>query len=266
MLGKKITVQWLKKLYQPPAGSRKGDNGRLLIIAGSREYHGSLTLCAAMAAKIVDLVYLHISPANFGLLRKIRGGLAEFIFTPASYLKKILANADAVLIGPGMLPDSKTKKLVSFILKNYPNKKIILDAGALRVLDLKLLHKNCVLTPHADEFAAVFGEKPTPANARMLSKKYAGVIILKGPISYVCQNGEVFYNTTGNAGMTKGGTGDVLAGIIGGLLCKNDTFVGACAAVYANGLAGDNLKKRFGLYYSASELIPEVQIALSARP
>lgn len=266
MLSKKITYQWLKKLYHPPAGSRKGDNGRLLIIAGSREYHGSLILCATMASKIVDLVYLHISPANFKLLQNIRGRLAEFIFTSASNLKKILASVDAVIIGPGMLPDSKTKKLVSFILKNYPNKKVILDAGALRVLDLKLLHKNCVLTPHADEFFAVFGKKPTPANAQTLAKKYPGVIILKGPTSYVCQNGEVFYNTTGNQGMTKGGTGDVLAGLIGGLLCKNDPLVSAGAAVYANGLAGDNLKKRFGFYYSASELIPEIQIALSARP
>lgn len=259
MLGKKINTSWFKKLYQPPRQSHKGDNGVLLIIAGSKKYHGSLVLSAMMAAKIADLVYVSTTKENFSIISKLREKLAEFIYVNERELKAIVKKCDALLVGPGLLPDDKIKRLVNHLLRSYPEKKIVLDAGALRVVDLKLLHKNCLLTPHASEFQAVFKKKPGPVNARAISLKYPAVIVLKGWISYVCQKGRVWSNTTGNQGMTKGGTGDVLAGLMAGLLTKNDPLTAAAVATYVNGLAGDALKKKFGFYYSASELIPEVQ-------
>ena len=77
-----------------------------------------------------------------------------------------------------------------------------------------------------------------------LSLQHPAVIILKGHITYICQNGQIFYNTNGNAGMTKGGTGDVLAGLLAALLTKNNPLTATAAAVYVNGKAeGINSKR-----------------------
>ncbi|TAN33499.1 NAD(P)H-hydrate dehydratase [Patescibacteria group bacterium] len=262
----KIDKNWLKKLYQPPRKSRKGENGIVLIAAGSEKYHGSLILCATMAAKLVDLVYVYASKENFALIKKLREGLAEFIRVEERDPDSVgmtVWNSDAILLGPGLMPNEKTKKLVNGILRAFPEKKIVLDAGALRVVDLKLLHKNCVLAPHAGEFQAMFKKKATAQNARLISKKYPGVIVLKGWQSYVCQNGKVWCNVIGNQGMTKGGTGDVLSGLIVGLLAKNEPLLAAGAGLYANGAAGDALWKKFGFNYSASELVDEVRKVLA---
>lgn len=116
----------------------------------------------------------------------------------------------------------------------------------------------CVLTPHRQEFRAAFGVAPTYANVAVMAKKYRCVIVLKGPEDIICSPRECRINKTGNAGMTKGGTGDVLSGLIAGLACKNDLFLAACAGAYINGLAGDRLKARASYYFSASDLIDEV--------
>ena len=255
----KISKKILKKLYCPQVDSYKGKNGRLLIVAGSDKYHGAMYLCALMAAKIVDFVYIHASKTNFSLIEKVREKLAEFIYISNKDLPHTIVESDAVLVGPGLLPNRKTGKLVNDLLKNHLDKKILLDAGALRVVDKKLLHKNCIITPHKQEFEALFAEKSSLAAAKRISLECPAVIILKGSTDYVCQNGQVYYNQTGNAGMTKGGTGDVLAGLLAGLLTKSDAIAAAQMAVYINGLAGDRLFKEFGTYYSASELIVQIQ-------
>ena len=90
------------------------------------------------------------------------------------------------------------------------------------------------------------------------AKEYGCVIVLKGQTDIVCSPQECLYNTTGNEGMTKGGTGDVLVSLIAGLACKNDLFLAACAGVYINGLAGDELYKKVGPYFNASDLCDQI--------
>lgn len=252
----------IKKLYLPAPQTHKGDNGRLLIMAGSPKYHGSLILAATMASKIVDLVYVATTPENFEILQKIKKRLAEFIYISPRDLMATAAESDALLIGPGLLSNVATKRLVKKILQQYLQKKIVLDAGALRVLDPRWLHDQCIVTPHAGEFRAIFHCSATAESARRMSKKYRGIIVLKGATDYIATSGQLYYNTTGNAGMTKGGTGDVLAGLIAALAAKNDPLLSAEAGVYVNGLAGDRLYKKYGYYYSANELIPEAQKVL----
>lgn len=259
MLSTRIDKNWLKKLYRPLRKSHKGDNGLLLIMAGSKKYHGSLVLCATAAAKIVDLVFVFTTRENFALISKLREKLAEFIYVDERELDAMIKKCDALLLGPGLLPDARTRKMVNGILRHWPGKKIVLDAGALRVADLKLLSENCVLTPHGGEFQAVFRKRPTAENVQAMSLQYPAVIVLKGWMSYVCQKGKLFFNTTGNQGLTKGGTGDVLAGLMAALLAKNNPLTAASAAIYVNGLAGDALKKKIGFNFSASELIPAAQ-------
>lgn len=259
----KIKSAILKKIYRPAKHSHKGDNGRLLVVAGSVKYHGAMFLCAAMAAKIVDFLYIHTTPDNFKLIGKIREKLAEFIYINQDDLEETISEVDAILVGPGLLPDQTSKNLVRKILVNYPEKKIVLDAGALRVVNKDILHKNCVITPHKQEFQSLFKQPSTQAIARDISLRCPAVIVLKGATDYVVQTGKIFYNTTGNAGMTKGGTGDVLSGLLAALLTKQDPLTAAQQAVYTNGLAGDRLFKKYKYYYSATELIPMVQQILA---
>lgn len=94
------------------------------------------------------------------------------------------------------------------------------------------------------------------------AKRHGCVIVLKGPTDIVCSPKKCVYNTTGNEGMTKGGTGDVLAGLIAALACKNDLFASASAGIYVNGLAGDQLYQKVGPFFNASDLCDEVQKVL----
>ncbi|MFH1292034.1 MAG: NAD(P)H-hydrate dehydratase [bacterium] len=261
----KITPAILKKLFKPAKHSYKGKNGRLLVIAGSKKYHGAMFLCSVMSAKIVDFLYIHTTKENFSLIKKVRNRLAEFIYIDNKDLKRTVREVDSILIGPGLLPDKKTGNLVCKLLRDNPEKKFLLDAGALRVVDKSLLNENCVITPHRQEFKALFGVQASLESAYEISFTCPAVIILKGPTDYVIQKGKVFYNTTGNAGMTKGGTGDVLAGLMAGLMTKADPLTSAKQAIYANGKAGDNLYKKFKHYYNAIELIPAVQKVLAGK-
>lgn len=265
MPGVKITGAVVKKLYLPARHSRKGENGRLLIIAGSKKYHGSLVLAATMAAKLVDLVYVHTTPENFAIIKKARERLAEFIYIAPRDLGHTIAEVDAVLIGPGMMPNIKTRQLVLKILKLARTKPVVLDAGALRVIRLGELTANCIVTPHHGEFKAAFKKLGTVQNLLVVAKHTPATIILKGAVSYAAQGRKLFYNTAGNAGMTKGGTGDVLAGLIAALATKNSPLLAGQAGLYLNGAAGDQLYKKFRTHYSASELIPVAQKILASK-
>jgi NAD(P)H-hydrate epimerase len=98
----------------------------------------------------------------------------------------------------------------------------------------------------------------TKDTVKAKAKKYGCRIVAKGKTDYVASRDEFKINTTGNVGMTKGGTGDVLAGLIAGFAATNDLFLAASAGVFINGLAGDRLKKKVSRYYNASDLVNEI--------
>ena len=253
-----IGVGEVKVLSQPKPASHKGDNGTLLIIGGNTQYHGAPLLAAKVAGKIVDIVYFASTPQNNLLAQKLKARLLEFITVAEKDIVKYIQKADVVLIGPGLGTDKKSAGFVKDFLKKYKNKKIILDADALNVIKPKQLHTNCIVTPHKREFHKLFKLPATRDNVFKMAKRYGCVITLKGRIDYVASPKELKINTTGNTGMTKGGTGDVLAGITAALACTNDNFLAACAAVFVNGLAGDRLAQRVSRYYSATDLIAEI--------
>ena len=95
-----------------------------------------------------------------------------------------------------------------------------------------------------------------------MSKKFGCTILLKGVKDYIFTKKNIWMNETGNEGMTKGGTGDVLAGLVSALYCKNEAEIAACVGAYVNGLAGDRLKERVGIYYNASDLVEEIPYVL----
>lgn len=260
---KKITKSILNNLYHPPKNSRKSDNGVLLIIAGSEKFHGAPWYAIEIASKIVDLIYFHSSSDNMKMMREIKKKSPAFITINRNELSDMIKKSDAVLIGPGWGVSSENTKTLNLLLKKFKDKKFILDADTLKILDKKLLNKNCLVTPHAGEFKLLFGVKASPENAARMANKYHCHIVLKGVKDYICSPKECFYNVTGNEGMTKGGTGDVLAGLTAALACKNDLFLAGKAGALINGLAGDNLYEKVGVYYNAWDLIREIPKVLA---
>jgi NAD(P)H-hydrate epimerase len=257
----------VKQLRLPKPNSRKRDNGRLLIIAGSDKYFGALVYAVKTASRLVDLVYVLTTKENQKLIEKMKLKTAEFM--PVNWpinghatkqrsvpIHQLLSDIDVVLIGPGMGISANTKRLVLQTLKS--NKKALFDADALNVLDdklKKLLSPLHILTPHHKEFYRLFKIDATAQNASEMAKKWNCHIVLKGPIDVIAQpNGKIALNKTGNAGMTKGGTGDVLAGLIAALYSTNNAFTSAAAGVYINGTAGDELYKKVGTFYDAEDL------------
>lgn len=239
-------------------GSHKGENGKLLIIGGSEKYHGAPILSAKIASKIVDLVYFASVPENNALVREMKSALCEFITLQKAEILQIAEMVDVILIGPGLDNAEELGGLVNFLLKKYPQKKFVLDADALKYLDKKLLNENVVMTPHRGEFREFFNCEATEENVKKMAKKYNCLLVVKGAEDFVASKSDFKINQTGNAGMTKGGTGDVLAGLVAGLACKNDLFLSAQAGIFLNGLAGDHLQKKVGDYFNASDLIEEI--------
>ena len=133
----------------------------------------------------------------------------------------------------------------------------VIDADGLRAID-PILTKNSVLTPHSGEFETLFGGKPN----KSLLLKYSRpdrVILLKGKVDLISDGRNVYENKTGNSGMTVGGTGDVLAGVVAGLLAQGLDFIDAARmGARINGLAGDLAFNKFGYSLLASDLLNEI--------
>ena len=152
-------------------------------------------------------------------------------------------------IGPGIGTANETQKLISFICRRY-NKPIVIDADGLNCISqnkdlLKELPPDSVLTPHPKEFDRLFGEQQNDfarlASAIENSQRYKIVIVLKSHhTAIVTPSGNIFFNSTGNAGLAKGGSGDVLTGIITSLIAQYySSEHAAVLGVYLHGLAGD---------------------------
>lgn len=248
-----------KKLYRPAPDSHKGQNGRLLVIAGSKKFHGALLLCIQTASRMVDMVYVYSTFENLELVKKLKSKIAVYINVLPKELWAMVDLVDAVIVGPGLVESKANIKLVEKLLKKYPDKKIIIDATALWHVNPNLLHKNCVVTPHSREFQNVFKCQPTAKNAQKMAKKYGCIIVLKGRYDYISDGKELWENKTGNVDMTKGGSGDVVAGLISSLATKNDLLLAAQAGIHLAGLVGDSLYKKSGTFYNAEDLIGELR-------
>ncbi len=243
----------VKLLKKPKKGSKKGDNGKTLVIGGSKKFHGALIFAAKAATYFSDLVFVLSVKENLNVAKKTS---PNFI---ASELNKKNAQmfaerADSIVIGPGLEVNSKNKALVNFLLKKFKNKKFVLDAGALHLLDKKLLHKNIVLTPHRTEFEKTFKLKPNAKNVKTMAKKYKCTIVLKAPADIISNGSKVFYNHSGNEKMTAGGTGDLVAGTIGAFSATNSPMDSALAGIFLTGFAGDLVKEKQEYFNSENVL------------
>jgi len=254
-----------KKLYQPSSASHKGQNGKLLIIGGSHLFHSASLWSLKVASRIVDMVFYSSVTENNKIVQDLKEEFRDGIVVPRNKVEEYIQEADCVLIGPG-LPrkngeengDDCTQDLTTQLLREYSEKKWVIDGGSLQVIDPSIIPHKAIITPHHMEFKTLFGTEGNEKTASNMAKKYDITILLKGESDVVCESQKCVVVEGGNPGMTKGGTGDVLAGLVAALYCKNSAFLAASCGSYINKKAGDELSKRVGVYFNASDLDDEI--------
>ena len=239
-----------------PAG-HKGDFGKLLCVCGSVGYTGAPVFASRAAVRTgAGLVFLAVpeqawpvvavkseEAMPFPLPETAEGRLSLLAEEP---IRQRAASCDAVLIGCGLGRDRQTDALVRKLLDI--DRPLVLDADGLNALDgcpeqLQRRTAPTVLTPHEGEFLRLGGDlsRGREAAAAAFSRKYGVYLVLKGHRTLVADpEGRLAVNETGNSGMAKGGSGDVLAGMILSLLGQGcEAFAACCAAVWLHGRAGD---------------------------
>ena len=235
----------------------KGDFGKVLCVCGSVGYTGAPIFASRAAVRTgAGLVFLGVPQSvwpvaavksdeamPFPLPETADGKLSLLAEEP---IRRRAAGCDAVLLGCGLGRDRQTDALVQNLLNT--EKPLVLDADGLNALggSTELLQKRpavTVLTPHEGEFLRLGGDlsRGRERAAAAFSQKYGVYLILKGHRTLIAApDGRMAVNTTGNCGMAKGGSGDVLAGMLLSLLGQGcETFDACCAAVWLHGRAGD---------------------------
>lgn len=239
--------QYLAQIKLPDPKSHKGQNGKLMIIGGSELFHAASKWSLDVASKFVDMVFYSSVPVNNRLILEAKGEFWNGIVVPRGEMESYVEEADCVLIGPGMERSEETKEIVNGLLAKYPAKKWVIDAGALQMVDPKLLTQSCVITPHQEEVK------------RFDLSVFPGVAVVKGPVDVIYEHGKILVEVSGgNAGMTKGGTGDVLAGLIAALYCVHSQEVASVVGSLVNKKAGESLWESVGPYFNASDLVNQI--------
>lgn len=242
--------------------SHKGTRGRATVIAGGFGKMGAATLVLKGALHSgIGLLTAQVCPPAVNVIQ-VAVPEALILQDENDYVLGTFhdyANQDVLVIGPAIGNANKTCALLNRILSDYQG-QLILDADALNILAehremLELLPENAILTPHPGEFSRLVGKADNDFHRMELlqsfCKRYKVVTILKGKFTAVCSSeGEISFNSTGNSGMAKGGSGDLLCGILAGIYVREkNVFETAKLAVFLHGLAGDLAKNYIGENY-----------------
>ncbi len=277
-----MNINQVLKLMDRKKNSKKGENGSVLIIGGSAENVGSITLAGLAALRAGCDVVTIAAPEKVAwtvnrtvpdlLTKKIKG---DFTVKLAKELVKFAERFDVVLIGNGIT--RKAAKFCNYFIKKTSRLKVI-DSDALNDLSFKDF-KNSIITPNEAELELMLiasGKefllpKLKESNAKEKAEILQGnlryflqnnnVLVVKGPTDLIISTNRIAYNRTGNQGMTKNGTGDVLAGLIVGFLAKSGDLYksGACGS-FINGFVGDQLlKRKKGYCFIASDIVADLR-------
>lgn len=263
-----LTLDGLRAvLPDRPESGHKGIFGHLFVLAGSRGFTGAAKLvCEAACRSGVGLVTLGI-PYPLGDI--IASALTEAMSLrlPSTDIESLAhegldqvlafaADKQAVVLGPGLSRHPDTIAFVQDFLPHCPT-PLLVDADGLNALSEhpELLHevqRPCLLTPHPGEMARLLGGSTAAVQAdregvaKAFAMQYGCGVVLKGHATVIAApDGRTAINPTGNSGLATGGTGDVLAGLVGGLLAQGmQAFDAACLGVYLHGLAADIVAER----------------------
>jgi len=247
--------------------AHKGDHGHVLLVGGDEGFSGAIRLAAEAALRVgAGLVSVATRKSHAAYLNMARPELMCHGVEHCSELQPLLDKASVVVIGPGLGQSKWAHHLLAWVLKS--DKAVVIDADGLNLLANKKLYRdNWVLTPHPGEAARLLGcSTQAIAENRFLAASqlqsiYGGIVVLKGAGSLIDKGDEVFISTTGNPGMASGGMGDVLAGMIAGLIAQKYSFAEAVnTAVYVHGEAADlSAEKEGERGLLASDLMPFIR-------
>lgn len=274
------------KLPKRKKDSKKGDNGKILVVGGSKDYIGAVALAGLAALRsgadwvtvaAPEKVALAINCLSADLVTvKLKGD-----YFSARHAKEIInlsKKHDAVLIGNGIGQKEATRKFLKKIIKKINNLKVI-DADGIKALSSFDL-ENSIITPHIKELEIfmknsniknsmikkIINEKNTQNKTLSIKNNFQkfldknNIILLKGPVDAIISKDGILLTKGGNPGMAKAGTGDVLAGLCAGFLGQSkDLLQSAVNASYFNKKIGDILlKKKKGFTYLASDMVWEI--------
>lgn len=245
--------------------AHKGDFGRVMLLCGSRGYTGAAALCAMGCLRSgAGLVYLGVPDCIYAIEAT---KLNEAIVIPFSdkdggfdtrasnavtaYLEKM----DVVVIGPGMGLSAGAADMLKVVMKSFSG-PVVVDADGITLLaqhiySLRERSAPTIITPHIGEYLRInpSAHPERSTEAADFAKAYGCVLALKGHETLITDGERLYRNKTGNPGMAVGGSGDVLAGMIGGLIAQGIAPTEAtAAAVWLHGAAGDLAVKRLGQY------------------
>lgn len=263
-----LTREWVtKRLPKRPESAHKGTFGKVLVVAGSKQYPGAAYLaCSACYRVGAGLVTLATEPSvKIIVSRK----LPEATFLSLNAVFDKLSEYDVLLVGPGLGQSKQTTNLVKQLLsKKLP--PAVIDGDGLNILSKKSkwwekLDSKVILTPHPGEMSRLSGlsieeiQKNRINVAQYYAKKWAKTVVLKGANTIIAlPEGGVAVSPFVNPALATAGTGDILAGIIAGMLAQGlQLFDAVCVGVFIHGLAGELAGKKIGKAgMLASDLLP----------
>lgn len=250
----------IKSIYKPRNRfAHKGNFGHALLMAGSMGKMGAAVLAAQACLRSgVGLLSCQVPKSGYTIIQSTVPEAMAIVDENENFLSGLPEDMDryaAIGIGPGIGTASTTAALLKSVLENF-SKPMVIDADALNLLAenknrWQFIPPNSILTPHPKEFDRLFGISANDFERIEKAKEQAAalqcIIILKGHHSFIATpSGQCCFNSTGNAGMAKGGSGDVLTGILTALLAQGyEPAKAAVLGVYLHGLAGDIAAQSF---------------------
>ena len=239
--------------------SHKGTFGHGLLIAGSYGKTGAAILAAKAALRSgLGLLHVHIPKSSYEIMQTAIPEAMLSIDRYDNYFSEVpdLSLYNAIGIGPGIGKQHQSQMALKLLIQEFQH-PIVFDADALNILSenktwLSFLPPNSILTPHPKEFERLTEKWSNDFEKieiqRNFAKKYNVIVVLKGAHTSIClPSGKCYFNSTGNPGMATAGSGDVLTGIITGILTQRySPEKAAVLGVYLHGLAGDFAKKQNG--------------------
>lgn len=264
----------LKELPARKFDSRKGQNGIVAVIGGSRIYHGAPAMSGLSAYRTgVDLVYLFVPEPIVSPIRAISPALIVYPLPDykitqgvANKVLSWMPKVDACVIGPGA-DRQKTDGIRKLVVELSSNKvKLVIDADALQPEVVQgLSGREVVLTPHPGEFKRITGGElendigKRKDAVRKAAESLGITILVKGHLDIISDGKDVVVDEAGSPSMTVGGVGDVLSGIIAALMAKGmEPFKAAVAGAYINGKCGQMAAETYGFRILPTDLIAEI--------
>ncbi len=277
-----MNIKYVQKMMERKKTSHKGESGTVLIVGGSMDYAGAVALaglaalragCDSVTVAAPEKVAWAINALSPDLMTKKFPG-KYFTVKQAKDVARFSDKFDVVLIGNGLGPQAEN--FVKIVIRKIHKPKVV-DADALKFLTFKEMD-NSILTPHRRELERMLinSEKEfllprlTESNPKELADVLQGnlkfflqndnVLLLKGPTDLIISKNRIYLNRTGNPGMAKAGTGDVLAGMCAGFYAQTkDAFKSSVAAAFINGKLGDLIHKKRGSYsFIASDILNDL--------